>query len=61
MELILTGEALTAVDMERYGIVNKAVPIEQDVLEEAIKVATRIATFSAPAIRLAKQAIKTGE
>ena len=60
MELILTGDSLTAEDMERYGIVNKAVPIDEDVVAEAIKVATRVAAFSAPAIGLAKQAIRTG-
>lgn len=61
MEFILTGEPITAVDMERYGIVNKAVPAEQDVVKEAIEIATRIATFSAATVGLAKQAIKTGE
>lgn len=61
MELILTGESLTALDIERYGIANKAVPVEQDVIEQAIKIATRIATFSAPTVGLAKQAIKAGE
>lgn len=61
MQLILTGEPVTAFDMERYGIVNKVVAAEQDLVTEAIKLATRIATFSAPAIGLAKQAIKTGE
>ncbi|KAF2445307.1 ClpP/crotonase [Karstenula rhodostoma CBS 690.94] len=61
MEFILTGEPVTSADMERYGIVNKAVPTEQDVVTEAIKIATRIASFSAPAIGLAKQAIKTAE
>jgi enoyl-CoA hydratase/carnithine racemase len=61
MELILTGESATAIDMERYGIVNKIVSIEHDVVDEAIKTATRIATFSAPAVGLAKQAVKAGE
>ncbi|KAL5381896.1 hypothetical protein DPSP01_006840 [Paraphaeosphaeria sporulosa] len=61
MEFILTGEPVTARDMERYGIVNKIVPAEQDVVTEAVKLATRIATFSAPAIGLAKQAIRTAE
>jgi enoyl-CoA hydratase len=49
MELILTGT------------INKIVPIEQDVVDEAVKTATRIATFSGPAVSLAKQAVKSGE
>ncbi|KAL1610041.1 hypothetical protein SLS60_001706 [Paraconiothyrium brasiliense] len=61
MEFILTGQSLTAQDMERYGIANGVIPIEQDVVDEAMKIAKRIATFSAPAIGLAKQAIKTAE
>ncbi|KAJ4350105.1 uncharacterized protein N0V89_008726 [Didymosphaeria variabile] len=61
MEFILTGEPLTAQEMERYGIVNRVVPIGQDVVDEAMRIATRIATCSAPAIGLAKQAIKAAE
>ena len=61
MEFILTGEPITVYELERYGIVNKIVPVEQDVVNEAMKFATRIAAFSAPAIGFAKQAIKTGE
>ncbi|KAF1977973.1 enoyl-CoA hydratase [Bimuria novae-zelandiae CBS 107.79] len=61
MELILTGSSLTAHEMERYGIVNKVVATDHDVVEEAIKIATSIATFSAPVVGLAKQAVKAAE
>lgn len=61
MELILTGQATPAADMERLGVVNRVVPAEQDVLAEALQVADAVAQFSAPAIGLAKQAVKAGE
>ena len=61
MELILTGTSLTAPELERYGLASKVVASDQDVVGEAIKTATTIAAFSAPAIGLAKQAVKAGE
>ncbi|KAF2178612.1 enoyl-CoA hydratase [Zopfia rhizophila CBS 207.26] len=60
MELVLTGSPTTAIEMERAGIVNKAWPTE-DVVEAATKVAETVASFSAPAIGLAKQAVRTAE
>lgn len=61
MELILTGEARTAAEMERLGVVNKVYSAEEDVLEGSIKVAELLAAFSAPAIGLAKQAVQAGK
>lgn len=61
MELILTGATTSATEMERLGVVNRVVPNEQDVLEVATAVARTIASFSAPAISLAKQAVLAGE
>lgn len=61
MELVLTGSPTTASAMERYGIVNRVVEVGQDVLEEALRVAQIVAAFSAPAIGLAKQAVKAGK
>ncbi|KAF1953846.1 enoyl-CoA hydratase [Byssothecium circinans] len=61
MELVLTGSPTTATELERVGIVNKLVPVNQDVVEEALKMAEVTANFSAPAIQLAKQAIKAAE
>ncbi|KAJ6265180.1 ClpP/crotonase-like domain-containing protein [Bipolaris maydis] len=60
MELILTGATTSATEMERLGVVNRVVPNEQDVLEVATAVARTIASFSAPAISLAKQAVLAG-
>ena len=61
MELVLTGSPTTAIEMERVGIVNRVVPSGQDVVAEALDMAGITAGFSAPAIRLAKQAVKTGK
>ena len=47
--------------MERVGLVNKVCNIEQDVIDEALKVAKVVAAFSQPAVGLAKQAVKAGE
>jgi enoyl-CoA hydratase len=60
MELILTGTPATAAEMERLGVVNRVVPNTEDVLCEAMKIARTIASFSSPAIGLAKQAILAG-
>jgi enoyl-CoA hydratase len=61
MELVLTGLPTTATNMERFGIVNKVVAADQDVVEEAVKVAEAIAALSSPAVGLAKQAVKAGQ
>ena len=56
MELILTGEFLSAVDAERLGLVNRVVPVEL-LLEEAKNVAGKIAGKPVLAVRAAKQAV----
>lgn len=61
MELILTGATTSATEMERLGVVNRAVPNGEDVLEVATAMARTIASFSAPAIGLAKQAVLAAE
>ncbi|EOA92097.1 hypothetical protein ACJQWK_04265 [Exserohilum turcicum] len=61
MELILTGTTTSATEMERLGVVNRVASSEEDVLEVAKTVARSIASFSAPAIGLAKQAVLAAE
>jgi enoyl-CoA hydratase len=56
MELVLTGDFLSAVEAERFGLVNRVVPAEL-LLEEAKNVARKIAAKPALAIRAAKQAV----
>jgi len=56
MELVLTGEPLSAIQAEQLGLVNKVVPVEL-VLEEAKKVAQKIAAKPPLAVRSAKEAV----
>jgi enoyl-CoA hydratase len=56
MELILTGDFLSAVDAERFGLVNRVVPAEL-LFDEAKNLARKIAAKPALAIRAAKQAV----
>jgi enoyl-CoA hydratase len=56
MELVLTGDIINAVDAERFGLVNRVVPVEL-LLEEAKNVARKIAAKPLLAIREAKEAV----
>ena len=56
MELILTGDMLSAADAERLGLVNRVVPGEL-CLEEAKNLGKKIASKPALAIKAAKEAV----
>eukprot|EP00474_Spongospora_subterranea_P004150 CRZ04608.1 hypothetical protein [Spongospora subterranea] len=56
MEMILTGSRMTANEAERAGLICRVVPQDQ-LLESALELATKIASFSGPAVILAKQGI----
>jgi enoyl-CoA hydratase len=56
MEMVLTGEAMSAADAERFGLVNRVVPVEL-LLDEAKKIAKRIAAKPVLAIKAAKEAV----
>jgi enoyl-CoA hydratase len=56
MEMVLTGRTIDAVEAERCGLVSRIVPAA-DLLEEALKVATRIASLSRPAVLMAKESV----
>jgi enoyl-CoA hydratase/carnithine racemase len=56
MEMVLTGEIISAADAERFGLVNRVVPVEL-LLEEAKSVARKIAAKPALAIKEAKEAV----
>jgi enoyl-CoA hydratase/carnithine racemase len=55
MEMLFTGDAVSAGDARRIGLVNRVVPAGQE-LPEAMRLARRIASKSARAIRVGKQA-----
>ena len=56
MEMILTGRMMNAVEAECAGLVSRIIPAAE-LLEEAIKVATRIAGLSRPIVLMAKEAV----
>ena len=56
MELVLTGNFLSAEEALHYGLVNKVVPTEM-YLEAALELASQIAQMSPVAAKLAKEAI----
>ncbi len=56
MELVLTGDIINATDAERFGLINRVVPVEL-LLEEAKNVAKKIAAKPALAIKEAKEAV----
>jgi len=58
MEMLLTGDALSAADAQRIGLVNRVVPAGEE-RAEAMRLAQRIASKSAHAIRIGKQAFHT--
>lgn len=59
MELILTGEPLSAREAFELGLVNRLVPKER-LLDEARQLAEQIASRPAIAVRLAREAVRYG-
>jgi len=58
MEMLLTGDAISAADAHRIGLVNRVVPTGQE-RAEAMRLAQHLASKSAAAIRLGKPAFYT--
>jgi enoyl-CoA hydratase len=56
MDLCLTGRMMDAVEAESAGLVARVVEPER-LLDEAIEAAARIASFSLPAVLMAKEAV----
>ncbi len=56
MEMVLTGEAISAAEAERIGLVNRVVPVEL-LLEEAKTIAKKIAAKPPLAVRAGKEAV----
>jgi enoyl-CoA hydratase len=56
MDLCLTGRNMDAAEAERCGLVSRVVPVA-DLLNEAMKAAEKIASYSLPAVMTAKEAV----
>ncbi|XP_012271010.1 probable enoyl-CoA hydratase, mitochondrial [Orussus abietinus] len=58
MELVLTGNQLTAQDAEKSGLVSKVLPADQ-LVPEAIKLGEKIASHSQLIVAMAKESVNT--
>ena len=56
MEMCLTGRMMDADEAERSGLVSRVVPVAE-LLDEALKTATAIASMSRPSVFMAKTAV----
>jgi enoyl-CoA hydratase len=56
MEMCLTGRMMDAEEAERAGLVSRIVPAA-DLVDEAVKVAGKIAALSRPIVMMAKEAV----
>jgi enoyl-CoA hydratase len=56
MDLCLTGRIMDVQEAERAGLVSRIVPAD-NLLEEAVAVATRIASMSQPVVMMVKEAV----
>ena len=56
MDMCLTGRMMDADEAERSGLVSRVVPAGE-LIEEALKAATKIADFSLPAVMMVKEAV----
>ncbi len=56
MEMVLTGRMMDADEAERAGLVSRVVPLD-DLIDEAVQTAEKIATLSRPIVMLAKESV----
>jgi enoyl-CoA hydratase len=56
MDMCLTGRMMDAEEAERCGLVSRVVPVDE-LVEEALKAAAKIASFSLPAVMMTKEAV----
>jgi len=60
MEMCLTGDRISAAEAEKAGLVSKVVPVDQ-LVDEAIKTAEKIAGFSKITTALCKEAVNASQ
>ncbi|CCG41899.1 enoyl-CoA hydratase [Magnetospirillum molischianum] len=56
MEMVLTGRMIDAVEAERAGLVSRVVPLAE-LIDEAVRVADKIASLSRPVVLMAKESV----
>ena len=56
MEMCLTGRMMAADEAERCGLVSRIVPLDE-LIDEAVTTAAKIAEFSQPVVMMAKEAV----
>lgn len=56
MEMVLTGRMMDAEEAERAGLVSRVVPLD-DLVDEAISTAAKIAKLSRPVVMMAKESV----
>ncbi|VAX05722.1 Enoyl-CoA hydratase =_ degradation of branched-chain amino acids and alpha-keto acids [hydrothermal vent metagenome] len=56
MEMVLTGRMMDAEEAERSGLISRIIPVD-DLVEEALKTARKIADLSLPSVMIAKESI----
>ncbi|MEQ8734124.1 MAG: enoyl-CoA hydratase [Rhodospirillaceae bacterium] len=56
MDMVLTGRQMDAGEAERVGLVSRVIPAD-NLLDEAIKAASRIADMSLPSVMMAKESV----
>jgi enoyl-CoA hydratase len=56
MEMCLSGRMMDAAEAERSGLVSRVLPAEQ-LLDEAMKLADRIASMSTPVVMMVKESV----
>ncbi len=60
MEMILTGRFMDAEEAERSGLVSRILPVSE-LVDEALKTASKISSFSRPSVMMAKAAVNLSQ
>ncbi|XP_012937340.1 enoyl-CoA hydratase, mitochondrial [Aplysia californica] len=59
MEMVLTGNRISAAEAEKAGLVSKVVPVDQ-LVDETVKTAEKIASYSKTIVAMCKEAVNAG-